>query len=156
MTMPLVHIVLAIPLCWSVAYSSGAYWRSAHEGAPVQRTNGVPQTSRGTTLKPSRLTSHDLVEVLNYGVVRELNSKAHKREEQLRLRLYAIPREGSCVGGSHYVCSYSYYLAVSSSSAQTRRGSQVVAAYFADHILVGEVVKLNEPYFGGMGIRPRW
>ena len=51
-------------------------------------------TDKRTSITPMRISSRSLVEVLNYGYVRELNSEFSHRDVELRLRLYAIPREG--------------------------------------------------------------
>jgi len=71
------------------------------------------QSTRGSVaIKSKPLRAEPLVEILNYGRVRELNS-ANDRDQELRLRLYEVPREGDCVPDTHVVCSHHYYLAVS-------------------------------------------
>jgi hypothetical protein len=56
----------------------------------------------GIKSKPVRV--EPLVEILNYGLVRELNSE-NGGDQYLRLRLYEVPREGGCVTDTHVVCS---------------------------------------------------
>ena len=74
------------------------------------------QSTRGSggsvAIKSKPVRVEPLVEILNYGRVRELNSE-NDRDQELRLRLYEVPREGDCVPDTHVVCSHHYYLAVS-------------------------------------------
>jgi hypothetical protein len=71
------------------------------------------QTARGSVaIKSKPVRVEPLVEILNYGRVKELNSE-NNRDQELRLRLYDVPREGDCVPDTHVVCSHHYYLAVS-------------------------------------------
>jgi hypothetical protein len=74
------------------------------------------QSTRGSggslAIKSKPVRVEPLVEILNYGRVRELNSE-NARDQELRLRLYEVPREGDCVPDTHVVCSHHYYLAVS-------------------------------------------
>jgi len=73
------------------------------------------QTTSGANISITglRLNAPRLVEILNYGYVKELNSDPPKPRQELRLRLYAVPKEGDCVPDTHVVCSRHYYLAVS-------------------------------------------
>ena len=71
-------------------------------------------SGKSTSITGSRIKSPRLVEILNYGFVRELSSDPPKPEQELRLRLYAVPKEGNCLLDTHVVCSHHYYLAVSS------------------------------------------
>ncbi len=79
----------------------------------------LPRPSQGQTppqLGSTRIEDDRLVEILNNATVHELNALPAPRgsgKGQLLLRLYALPRSGSCVPQSHQVCSYHYYLAVS-------------------------------------------
>jgi len=66
-----------------------------------------------TSLKSERVTIPQLVEILNYGSSREISHDPPLPEEELRLRLHAVPKEGNCVSDTHSVCSHRYYLAVS-------------------------------------------
>lgn len=74
------------------------------------------QTARrsggSVAIKSKPVLAEPLVEILNYGRVRDLNSE-NDRDQELRLRLYEVPREGDCVPDTHVVCSHHYYLAVS-------------------------------------------
>jgi hypothetical protein len=69
--------------------------------------------TQGTAIQTSRINHSALIQILNYGEVRELNSSPPKPDQELRLRLYAVPQEGNCVPDATVVCSHHYYLAVS-------------------------------------------
>jgi hypothetical protein len=73
----------------------------------------TPRRSGGSVaIKSKPVLAEPLVEILNYGRVRDLNSE-NDRDQELRLRLYEVSREGDCVPDTHVVCSHHYYLAVS-------------------------------------------
>src|SRR5262249_250428 len=75
----------------------------------AQGLSGARASITGT-----RINSPRLVDILNYGYVQELNSDPPKPEQELRLRLYAVPKEGNCLPDTHVICSHHYYLALSS------------------------------------------
>jgi hypothetical protein len=61
------------------------------------------------------ISHEEMVEILIIGERTELNSlgPASKRDKQLLINMYGVPREGPCIPETHYVCSFVYYLAVS-------------------------------------------
>jgi hypothetical protein len=73
-----------------------------------------PAQGERISLSSIRLGNPQLVEILNYAVSQVLNREPPAPEQELRLKLYAVPKEGDCLPDSHYVCSRHYYLAVSS------------------------------------------
>ena len=77
------------------------------------RSRAQPTSGANISITGSRLNAPRLVEILNYGEVEELTPDPPKRGQELRLRLYAVPREGNCIPDTHVVCSHHYYLAVS-------------------------------------------
>src|SRR5262245_38300720 len=81
-------------------------------GATIQSQQGNRTiTTERVTLKNTRLTAPRLVEILNHGIVQELNKLTGGERQELTLRLWQIPKEGDCMPDTHYVCSYHYYLA---------------------------------------------
>src|SRR5262249_35113063 len=73
----------------------------------------TPRRSSGSVaIKSKPVLAEPLVEILNYGPVRDLNSE-NDRDQELRLPLYEVPQEGDCVPNTTVVCSHHYYLAVS-------------------------------------------
>ncbi len=75
-------------------------------------TQATRRSDGNIAIRSKPVRTAPLVEILNYGRMRELNS-ANGRDQELRLRLYEVPREGGCLPDTHVVCSHHYYLAVS-------------------------------------------
>ena len=74
------------------------------------------QVSDGVSLGSNPVSNRQFVEVLNYGAFHELGPdwSSQQLNTYLFLRLHKVPKEGTCLPGSHYVCSNHYYLAVRS------------------------------------------
>lgn len=81
-------------------------------GTAFAQTEKQTSPNDKISITAKRITSPKLVEILNYGHVRELNKLPSGKDQSLNLRLYAVPIEGSCVPDTHVVCSHHYYLAV--------------------------------------------
>lgn len=93
-------------------YVLGQKHERVKESPATAQSKGTVSFEKGTLITALRIRSQPLVEILNYAHVRDLKPELGSRQQDLRLRLYAIPKEGDCMPDSHYVCSHHYYLAV--------------------------------------------
>lgn len=68
-----------------------------------------------------RVNDERIVSILNNSELSDLNDLSGGEEQDLLLKLYAIPVSGSCVPEVHMTCAYEYYLAVSERDEQPRQ-----------------------------------
>jgi len=109
----LISISASIALLFADGRTASNQSKETKNSSPVRpREQGAPKAS--ASISGTRINSPRLVEILNYGYVRDLNSDPPRPEQELRLRLYTVPKEGSCLPDTHVVCSNHYFLAVSS------------------------------------------
>ena len=72
------------------------------------------QGSDKVSIGSDPVVNPQFVEFLNYGFSVDLNHSPPVSSTEPWLSLHGVPKEGSCLPGSHYVCSNHYYLAVDS------------------------------------------
>lgn len=74
--------------------------------AALAATSLATGAARAQTLKPAKVKSSALVDLMARGDMRVIESKS------LQLRLYRLPRGGGCWAETHGTCKNSYFLAV--------------------------------------------
>jgi len=87
-------------------------WFCLGVGLAIGQGGTRGQTSGKVELTSIRITNRQLINVLVYGLVREITSDPPSPGQDLRIRLYRVPIEGNCMEDTHGTCSNRYYLAV--------------------------------------------
>lgn len=86
----------------------------------------------------TKLTDKDMIELLIFGELKDLNQIRTDKEKKLWLKIYQVPNreDNDCFPESHGICDYKYYLATSQFD-----DSPLINAYSLG--VLGEVIEYN-------------